>query len=415
MFNDSRCWLAAHTLFGTLCISTSVLAVELTPDLQLHGYLTAGLAKLDKNQDTTYPNPLGSGMPVIKSKLTSNYDSVAGLQLNYKVNDQIDMATQFYVAATGEPENNYEVKTNWAYVDYKLNDEWTVRAGRFGFASYLYSENLKVGAAYPWARLPSEIYSQLGGLYSENGVAVLYRHAMGDWMLRVQPSFGEQKLKEFKVNRIKQLSASLSNENLTLHIGSGLASADIADATKTALTVGLDGALAGFGYSPADIDQYNAALYSSVKFNNVRAAFSDVGFLYDDGRWFAAGELSALRFKGFVSDFNAGYVSAGHYVGKWLPYVLYGQYKSTNVYQANEIPAPGDEIYATPARWEQRTVAVGARYQFKPNVSLKLQVDQVSGFNREYLSGFFLPPPTTTTPSTLKTAYIYSASLNAAF
>jgi len=415
MLNNYNYLISMSAISGVLSVSMPVLAVELTPNLQLHGYVTAGLAKLDNNQDTTYPNPLSSGTPVIKSKITSDYDSVAGLQLNYTVNDQIDVATQFYVAATGDPDHNYVVRSNWAYLDYKFNDEWSVRVGRFGFASYLYSENLKVGAAYPWARLPSEIYSQLGGLYSENGIAVLYRHAMDDWILRVQPSFGEEKLEEFKVNKIKQLSASLSNENLTLHIGSGFASADVDDASKAALTIGLDGALAGFGYSQTDIEQYNAALHSSVKFNNLHASFSDVGFLYDDGRWFAAGELSALRFKGFVSDFNAGYISAGRYVGKWLPYVLYGQYKSANVYQADEIPAPGNAIYDATAKWAQRTVSVGARYQFKPNVSLKLQVEQVSGFKREYMSGFFLPPPTTTTPSTLKSAYIYSASLNATF
>lgn len=415
MLNNYNYLISMSAISGVLSVSMPVLAVELTPNLQLHGYVTAGLAKLDNNQDTTYPNPLSSGTTVIKSKITSDYDSVAGLQLNYTVNDQIDVATQFYVAATGDPDHNYVVRSNWAYIDYKFNDEWALRAGRFALASYLYSENLKVGAAYPWARLPSEIYSQLGGLYSENGVAVLYRHAMDDWILRVQPSFGEEKLNGYKINQIKQLSASLSNQNLTLHIGSALASADIDDATKAALTVGLDGALAGFGYSQTDIDQYNAALHSSVKFNNVRAAFSDMGFIFDDGRWFAAGELSELRFSGFVSDFNAGYISVGRYVGKWLPYVLYGQYKSTNVDQANEIPTPGNTIYQTTARWSQRTVSIGARYQFKPNISLKLQADQVSGFNREYVSGFFLPPPTTTTPSTLKSAYIYSASLNATF
>ncbi len=416
MFNSSKLGIQASIVFAMLSLSTAVLAVELTPDLQLHGYATAGFGKLSNNQGYTYPDPSGTDASMLQSNVTGEYDSVAGLQLNYHVNDQIDLATQAYMSFENSNRNDYVFRVNWAYLDYKLNDEWALRGGRFAFATYLYSDNLHIGEAYPWIRLPPEIYAELGGLYSENGLAVMYRHTFDDWILRIQPSLGEEKLRGYQVNNIKQITVSLSNENLTLHAGSGLASIDLDHSLSDSIKSGLDDALLGLGSSQADIDQFNHAFATSVQLNNVRGTFSDVGFIYDDGRWFAAGEMGALRFSGFVDDFNAGYISAGYHVGKWLPYVMYARYKNVNQDEYDEIPAPGNAIYAASANYDQTTMSVGARYKIRNNVSLKFQADRVSGFKGNYVSGFFVPPAeAANSPSTLQSVYIYSVSLTAEF
>ncbi len=416
MFNSSKFGIQASIVVAMLSLSTAVLAIELTPDLQLHGYATAGFGRLSNNQGYTYPDPSGTNASMLQSNVTGEYDSVAGLQLNYHVNDKIDFATQTYVSFENSKLNDYVFKINWAYLDYKLNDDWAVRGGRFAFATYLYSDSLHVGEAYPWVRLPPEIYAELGGLYSENGLAVMYRHTFDDWILRIQPSFGQEKLKGYQANNIKQITASLSNENLTLHVGSALADVDISSYLGASIQSGIDGALLGLGSSQADIDQFNSAFASSVKLNKVRGSFSDVGFIYDDGRWFAAGEMGALRFSGFVDDFNAGYISAGYHFGKWLPYLMYARYKNVNQDEYNEIPAPGNAIYATSANYNQSTMSVGARYKVRNNVSLKLQADRVNGFKGNYVSGFFVPPASAAnSPSTLQSVYIYSVSLTAEF
>ncbi|MDE2422446.1 MAG: hypothetical protein KGO49_14855 [Gammaproteobacteria bacterium] len=416
MFNSSKFGFQAGIVVAMLSLSTSVLAIELTPDLQLHGYATAGFGRLSNNQGYTYPDPSGTDSSTLQSNVTGEHDSVAGIQLNYHVNNQIDFATQTYMSFENSKRNDYVFRVNWAYLDYKFNDEWAIRGGRFAFATYLYSDNLYVGEAYPWVRLPSEIYAELGGLYSENGLAVMYRHAFGDWILRVQPSFGQEKLQGYQANNITQITASLSNENLTLHAGSALADVDISSDLGANLQNSIDDALLGFGSSQADINQFNSAFATSVKLNKVRGTFSDVGFVYDDGRWFAAGEMGALRFSGFVDDFNAGYISAGYHFGKWLPYVMYASYKNVNQDEYNEIPAPGNAIYAMSANYDQSTISVGVRYKIKNNVSLKFQADQVSGFKGNYVSGFFVPPAeAANSPSTLQSVYIYSASLTAAF
>ncbi|MBC7752403.1 MAG: hypothetical protein H7Z73_11950 [Candidatus Saccharibacteria bacterium] len=417
MLNNYNYLVLISAVSGMFCFSPSVRAVDLTPELHLHGYATAGLAKLSGNQGTTYPDPKKTEAPVIRSDISSEYDSVVGLQLKYDLNDRINLVTQMYVAAENTPETRYTPKLNWTYIDYQFNDEWALRSGRFAFSTYLWSEQLHVGAAYPWARLPPEIYGQQGGLYSVNGVALIYKHIFGDWLIRVQPSFSEENLNVYQLNYLKQLAVSLSNDDLTLHVGSGVTDINLDPVFFTSLASAVDGVLTQkLGYSPAQINQYNWALQASIKLKKMRAAFSDMGFIYDDAQWFAAAEISGLRFSGVNRDYNTGYVSVGHYFGKWLPYIIFGQYKEVNLDELDAIPAPGNVIYKTIANVKERTMSVGARYQLKDNASLKFQADRIDGFNGKFRSGLFVKPKASAAiPSTLKSAYIYSVSLNMAF
>jgi len=420
MFYTSKCLLQISMISTLLSLAASAWAVELTPDLQLHGFFTAGLAKLSGNQGQTYPtNPGGTGTSTIDSNVTGKYDSVAGLQLNYRLDDHVDFALQTYLAAqdlSQKPKmNQYALKVNSAYVDYNVNDEWAVRAGRFPFATYLYSDNLRVGAAYPWGRLPPEVYAKLGGLFAQNGVAIIYKHTFNDdWIVRIQPSFGQENLSSYQVNQLTQLTLSLANENLLLHLGSAMAYVNLDRPLVESLNSSIDQALIGLGYSTTQVNQYNAS-FATMQTRHLRGVFSDAGLIYDDGQWFAVGEMSALRFSGFVNDFNAGYASVGYHFGKWLPYVIYAKYKDLNLDEINQIPAPGNLIYGKVADVNQHSVSVGARYKIKNNISLKLQADRVSGFGGNYMSGLFLPVPNSTAPSMLKSVYIYSISLSTAF
>ena len=420
MFYASKYLLKISMVSTVLGLSIPAWAVDLAPDLQLHGFFTAGLAKLSGNQGQTYPtNPGGTGTSIIESNVTSKYDSVAGLQLNYRLSDHIDMVLQTYLAAQDLSQdsrlNQYAVKVNSAYIDYNFNDDWTVRGGRVPLAIYSYSDNLRVSEAYPWVRLPPEIYSKLGGFFAENGLAVIYKHTFNDdWILRIQPFVGQENLNSFQIDQIKQLTASLSNDNLTLHLGSGMAFVNLGRPLVDSLRDTINHALVGLNYSASDLSQYNAT-FATMQTHRLRATFSDAGLTYDDGCLFVAGEMSALRISGYANDFNAGYASVGYHLGKWLPYIVYAHYKDLNLDEINQIPAPGNIIYGKVADVNQYSVSVGARYKIKNNVSLKLQADRVSGFGGNYMSGLFLPAPSSTTPSTLRSVYIYSVSVSTAF
>jgi hypothetical protein len=415
-----------------LLSNAPALADNLTPDLQMHGFMTAGLARLSNDQGNLYGNPNSglNGGSSIGRDTSAEFDSVAGLQFNYKLSEQTDMVTQ--LLATGNnsqqqpQQSNFNVKANLAYLVYHLNDEWSVRAGRFALPVYLYSENLHVGAAYPWARLPTEIYQSLGGFYNENGVNLLYRHAFGDWTLSVQPSLGEEQLNSININNLRGLAVDFSNDVLTLHAGSTYAYANFNLGTSVVpnLEASVDPVYAG---DPSQIPAVNQQISARVSLQKSRSSYSDIGLLYDDGTWFAASELAELRLAGWLSDYNSGYISVGHYAGKWLPFVLYGRMKTVNNDERASfnlpdptgfppgsgaaIGAPLTAALTTSSQRDQSTLAVGARYQLKQNVSLKVQADRIYGFHGT--PGLFVPLPTSAAPTAA--VYLYSISLNATF
>ncbi|OYU73213.1 MAG: hypothetical protein CFE45_37930, partial [Burkholderiales bacterium PBB5] len=53
----------------------------------------------------------------------------------------------------------WDLKPAWAFVAWRPNDEWLLRAGRLRLPLYLHSESLNIGVAHDMARLPVEMYS----------------------------------------------------------------------------------------------------------------------------------------------------------------------------------------------------------------------------------------------------------------
>ncbi|HET8731961.1 MAG TPA: hypothetical protein VFM34_12745 [Moraxellaceae bacterium] len=408
MTDTSRRLLVTGAL---LCLAPvgAVHAENITPDFTVNGYATAAFARLSGNEGATYPKNTNNGMPVIIGQPTTEADTLGGLQFRYRLNDQAAFVMQEVAQSFNDPsqqyteQNNYSLRTDWLYMDYRFNDDLTLRAGRFAFSTYLYSENMKVGEAYPWVRLPQEIYSQLGGLNNNSGVELLYKHSFGDWNLLLQPNYTSEQLNGFAVNNATQLAATLSNDSLTLHLGTGTSPINIEQPGLVQMLQTAAGAPAGTPFG----DQIAA----SINLQHDRAVFNEAGFLFDDGKWFAAGEATSLRVKGWFPDHNASYLSVGHYVGKWLPYAMYSTYKTTNNYQlAMSLPAPIAAALGPSQKYQQATASLGARYQFKPNMSLKMEADRISDFNNT--SGLFNLPPSN---PQLKTVYLYSLGMTAAF
>ena len=61
-------------------------------------------------------------------------------------------------------------------------------------------------------------------------------------------------------------------------------------------------------------------------------------------------------------------------------------------------------------KYQQESETLGARYQFKSNMSFKMEADRIGSFNNT--SGLFNLPTATTQ---LKTVYLYSLGMTAAF
>ncbi|MBV1777019.1 hypothetical protein KSF73_14970 [Burkholderiaceae bacterium DAT-1] len=102
-------------------------------------------------------------------------ESVVGLQMDAKIDEQLAATVQ--IAARGA--EDYKAAVDWAYLSYKLDNRFTLQAGRKHLPIYYLSDSTYVGYTYPWVRPPGEVYGWEIANY--DGVNVMFRDASGDW------------------------------------------------------------------------------------------------------------------------------------------------------------------------------------------------------------------------------------------
>lgn len=367
-------------------------AESLSPNLKFNGFATASTAWLDDAQGGEYIQDF-FGNPGLTEDPDFGLESVLGLQFDYRINDKTNVVAQLL----SKGRNGYATQAEWAYIGHELNDSLRLRAGRFALPLFLYSETVYVGQSYPWARLPVETYVR-APLTNFDGVDLLHRLPLGDWNLNTQVfTGGTSAVLEFDGSSAKGglrkgvgLNFSLANDSLTLRAGYMEGKVSI---TLPSLIVMPDPAPLPPGYPPGA----SGALlvpFTALNLNDAKVSFASLGALYDDGQWFLAMEGTLFEFEGWWPDSDSAYVSVGHYVGKWLPFVLASKVNATNFQDCMAIE-PFCTVMVGSQYREQTTYALGARYALSSAVSLKGQVDHVTDFNNTsgYLSGAATTPP----------------------
>jgi hypothetical protein len=122
---------------------------------------------------------------------------------------------------------------------------------------------------------------------------------------------------------------------------------------------------------------------------NKLVTFFGLGGAYDPSNWFVMGEWATTDFRSVIGKSTGWYVSGGYRVAKFTPYLTYGAVKvdsntSDPGINTTALPpflvGPADGLNAglnailgsIPA---QRTMSVGARWDFVNDFDLKLQLD----------------------------------------
>lgn len=356
-------------------LASTASAENLGPNLQLNGFASAALTSISNDFDGAYrPGPGPSHG--ITENIDGQPESVVGLQLDYRINEETNLVTQL----VAEGQWDYDLRAEWAYIRYALTDDLALRGGRIAFPPFLYSDSRLVGYAYPWARLPSEIYDHLD-ITSLDGLDLLYRQPLGDWTLSGQLVLGTTESSGLKVNNARGANLSLGNDALTARI-SYIEGDVTGDATPAGLPKGL------------------------LALDKAKGRFADIGLVYDDGEWFAAAEWGQLGLEGWGEDWDAGYVSVGHYFGKWLPYALWSK-SNTSSDRQDMIFLGGLADLSGTLIQEQSTMALGVRVDAKPGLAIKAQVDRIGDFNGT--RGLFQNHPDESS------VFLYTLALNVAF
>lgn len=142
---------------GLIGVASTASALE----LQMSGFGTAGYAVSDKPYHF---------QQYVSDDGTIKRDSVVGAQADLKFTTELSATVQAKVAPADDKNNDWKASLAWAFVSWRPNNDWLVRAGKVRLPLYLFSENLDVGQSYDFARMPTEMYSispttDIAGLY----------------------------------------------------------------------------------------------------------------------------------------------------------------------------------------------------------------------------------------------------------
>jgi hypothetical protein len=365
-------------------------------DVTFHGYgQTVGgfLFANDRPFPTGGPFTAPSGYSTDPSfQPESNF----ALQASAGLSDSVTAVAQ--VLARGS--DDFQPKFQWAYLNYRFNDTFALKAGRLQVPQYLYSDYLFVGEAYPWITLPPSLY-----IIQENtidGLSLSAQTSAGDWYLLSQLTYGESVT-------VDNVSPSVSPPDgltvtLTNHNGVGL----LQEATYNdwlLLHFAVNAEKSSITGVP-QLDQLVSAIAASspqaakdLAFSNDILIYYTAGIQINRWNWEVLAEFAGLDYVGgsYADKSSSAYVAVGRHFGKWLPMVTVGH---TNQWSATgkaleELPANSpyapvlQGLAESPqTRLKDTYCQLTLRYDLTSNVALKAEYAHYeSGWRKEDYPG----------------------------
>lgn len=371
-----------------------LLMATITPaqavDLTWSGFGTFGYTRSD--QSFNYQR-------FISDDGTLKRDTVVGAQVDARFSQEWSATVQAKAAPSDHSDSQWQASVAWAFLSWRPNDDWLIRAGKIRLPMMLNTENSDVGATYDFARLPLEVYSiapttdvigvsisktWLGESFdwiaeAYTGEASTYwryygrdrtldRNSPGSWFLPI----------DMKSSGLVLTARGFEN---TFRIGyhEGEASRP---GTKT-----------GAGFEKIPCGPSECYMLSAGGVDKLRVPIVTLGAsVLLPGDFRLTGEYAKAKVESASRGLSrwGGYVALMKRMGAWTPYVSYAKTKSTDdalgVYQqingnANTVPPPlrsGQTAMAditTP--YDQSTLALGTSFWVTSKSVIKAELSRV--------------------------------------
>lgn len=363
-----------HPLAMAVSLALSALVHADDSSFHLSGFGTVGVVQTDTD-DAQYRGNLRQPDGADKSA-SFDVDSKLGVQASGKLGSRFSLTGQVLVQP--DEEGDYKPELEWAFAKFDVNNDVAVRAGRIGAPVFLISDFRNVGYANVWARPPVDVYAQVP-LSTFDGVDVIWRSAIGDNTLTVQPFVGST---DFDLpNSLEGKAKKFVGLNATYEIGSLLLRAGY---TQTDLTLGSAATRNVFSILRAN---GFASAANALEAEDKKTTFSGLGATWDDGSLFVQGEYTQRRSESWIQDTNGWYLTGGYRFGDFMPYVSYASVETesdavldttiANLPGALAAVQAGIVGLVNRAAADQSTTSVGVRWNAYKNIALKLQYDRV--------------------------------------
>lgn len=353
-----------------LVVAASSQAVEVGGvEFSGSGFLTLGVGKMvggtrqnvnDFNCPCFAADYAQAGVYDGRSSLQWKPDSKLGLQGTAAFDNRRFSVTAQTVARGAQGKINLE----WLYASFRINDQFTLQAGRKRLPMFYYSDTQDIGVALPWTHLPPQLYGWEAVNY--NGVNLTYRGEWGAWSATSNLLAGNESKKDsgywkiyngrmnrtdIKWNNIVGADLTLSKDWLEtrfVYIQSNNQSKNINGVWDAATQ----------SYDPATI----STDYSTPAKQQIYGITANV----DYGNWLLRSEAIQINHPSTKTSWKdlAYIVGSGYRYGKWQPMVTWSRYLSVATNGADPTAQEG-----------HYTIALTLRYDLSTSSALKVQYD----------------------------------------
>ena len=352
--------------------------------LNFRGFGTLGLARTTSDQvefvrDLSQPKG-------VSDRWSSRIDSVLGVQANWQVSTELEGVAQ--VVSRYRYDRSRDPELMWAFAKWEPDARVSLRAGRIGADFMMLADSRLVGYSYLPVRPSADFFGPLFFSHFDGADASLTL-PLGSGLLRGKLFAGATHEKTSGTPGIWDTSGSpvggfvLDYQSGAWHLRASTTNVRFASDIKFApLPETLRAVGANFGFASA------LAAADALTTRDSTSRFYSLGVVYDEGPLQVQGMLNKIEHRTAVfQNSHAGYLLAGYRVASVTPYAGLSWWKSRFKPYATGLPnaAPVvalnqsfDSIMLASAV-DQLTYTLGARWDLKPDVALKLQWDAIRG------------------------------------
>lgn len=363
----------ALTVVAVLGALTAQAHADDALPITISGFGTGALTMTDTNDGLfNRTNQVGGAGKSARTGVDSNL----GLQMTAKLSENLSLTAQGLVRKNG-PSDQYAGEMAWAFAKYKVNDEIAVRLGRIGLPVYMISDVRNVGYANIMMRAPNEVYRQVTA-DNIDGADILYQHNFGETTVTGQLAVGRTRFHasgNYDVEFKPAVSAQVVLENgpFTYRLGHAKAKVNLYDnANLNALL----GALNKYGLT---------SVSAQLPLSDIDGTFTSAGISMDYNNIVLQGEYAKRKTDTrAIQDTSSYYLMGGYRMGKFLPYLMYGDVKQDSIRSFASLPTTGPLAGLTAAAngaiqaGLQSTTAIGVRWDFYKSAAFKFQIDHIS-------------------------------------
>lgn len=284
--------------------------------------------------------------------------SRVAMNASARISDDIGFLSQFAVRGG----KHVEFDVDWAFFNYRINNRFTVRAGKIKFPVGLVNEYVDVGYSYPWLTPPPVIYSEsganamagvMGGPQATReaylGASVLFqRYLWEDWSLTADLFGGEVDLEGMKIEDMLGVTLALNYEDVFKIQVSHYSGTMRPDDRASMMGGMMDGKTHEATLVGVNVDWNNIVFY---------AEYADVEMDID-----IPPPMMMMRMMGNeMAAAQTSYVTLGYRIGDFLPFLTKQRLKK-------------GELSTTD---EQQITSAGLQYGFTQNFTLKVEYSRI--------------------------------------